>query len=245
MNNKRLPERLLKIASLVPRNSVAADVGTDHCRLPVYLITSGICRHVYATEIKHGPYKRAEESISQAKLSDRITLFLCDGLEKCPVDSTDTVIIAGMGGETVSGIISRAPRTASKRLLILQPMTKSERLRQWLCENEYTIITEYLTEDAGKIYPVILATGGKVRTDYSAAELAAGKFEFFSAEPLAKKHIDLLIKKYSKEITGIKSAGIIEIEKEKNLRKSTEILYDLTEMRRDICADCRGDSGLF
>jgi len=50
----KLSERLLTIASLVPKNSIVADIGTDHGYIPAYLIENNISKKVIGTDISKG-----------------------------------------------------------------------------------------------------------------------------------------------------------------------------------------------
>jgi tRNA (adenine22-N1)-methyltransferase len=117
-------------------------------------------------------------------LSDRIEFILCDGLDSNALINSDVVIIAGMGGENTAGILERAPVTREGgRLLILQPMSKSEYLRKWLNDNDYTIKTERLVLDCGKIYQIIVAIGGADGYRPYTAELYTGWWEKITATP--------------------------------------------------------------
>jgi tRNA (adenine22-N1)-methyltransferase len=58
---------------------------------------------------------------------------LGDGLTPLEPSEVDTVVIAGMGGETIIGILEADPaKTRSFPKYILQPRTKTELLRAWL-----------------------------------------------------------------------------------------------------------------
>ncbi|MBR6874655.1 MAG: SAM-dependent methyltransferase, partial [Ruminococcus sp.] len=99
--------RLLACARLV-RGSRAADVGTDHGYLPMYLVQNGICESALACDINEKPLASARENIEKAGLSDKIGVYLSDGLGSVPCEGITDVIVAGMGGELIADIISRA-----------------------------------------------------------------------------------------------------------------------------------------
>ena len=105
-----------------------------------------------------------------------IKFVLCDGLAGLAENEVDTVIIAGMGGETIINILSAAPWTNRDTHLILQPQSKQPELRRWLLENKYIINGEHLVCDSGKIYTVLTAEGG-ITQPYSTAQLYVGKVE--------------------------------------------------------------------
>ncbi len=147
--------RLLTVAGFVPRGSRVADIGTDHGYLTAYMIREGIASFVYACDIKEKPLNNARRNIP-ADLSDRVEFRLCDGLDGFSCDEVDTIVIAGMGGEVVSGILGRANWTKDSRYtIILQPMTSPEELRRYLYSSGYGIVSEKAVEDAGRLYSVM------------------------------------------------------------------------------------------
>lgn len=150
--------RLKLIASLVPKGARVCDVGTDHARLPIHLMENNIAECVIATDIRPLPLENAEKNVAASGVSG-IELRLCDGLSAVKESEADTVIIAGIGGEVISGIISRADllRNQPYPLLILQPTTSPEALRRYLYENGFEIKTEAALKENGKLYSIITA----------------------------------------------------------------------------------------
>lgn len=152
-----LSVRLKTIADLVPEGSKVCDVGTDHGYLAIYLKLKGIAKNVIATDLNEKPLKRASENIAAAGVSG-IELRLCDGLCGLGPNEADTVIIAGMGGEVISGIIERGGNIteSSDITFILQPTTSPEFLRRFLCDNCFAIEREVPVLENGKVYSVIV-----------------------------------------------------------------------------------------
>ena len=163
----RLGKRLLKIAEFIPAGSRVADIGTDHAVLPIHLIRSGLASLVIATDINKKPLGKAAENIDAAALSDYITLRLGDGLSCIEPNEVDTIIIAGMGGELIADILNSAPwlKDGSYRL-ILQPMTRGERLREYLRLNRFTPVKEEAGLDAGRHFSVMVATSDDYSGEY-------------------------------------------------------------------------------
>ena len=58
----KLSDRLQVIADRVEKNKTMADIGTDHGFLPIYLIQSGKCRKVIATDISMLSLSKAIEN---------------------------------------------------------------------------------------------------------------------------------------------------------------------------------------
>lgn len=170
-----LDSRLLACASFVRAGAVAADIGSDHAYLPIYLVKHGICPRAVASDINEGPVKRAKINVAVSGLSDKIDLLLADGLDKASALSPDDIIIAGMGGELIRDIIDASEYVRDPRIrLILQPMTMPEVLRAYLAENGFNIIDEKVCTAADKCYQIICAEYDGVVREYSRFELLLG-----------------------------------------------------------------------
>lgn len=152
-----LDNRLKLCADFVRNNSKLADIGTDHAYLPVWLCRIGRCVSAVAADINPEPLKRGAKTISDAGLCDAVTARLSNGLEQINADEADDIVIAGMGGELIARIISDCEFAKdSSKHFILQPMTKSEELIKWLCENGYKILKQDCCVAANKCYTVLL-----------------------------------------------------------------------------------------
>lgn len=151
-----LSKRLSLIASFVKEGSSVCDVGTDHGYLPAFLYLSRKYKSVIATDINQKPLESAQKNLE--RLGARgVKLILCDGLADVTRQDADTVIIAGMGGEVISGIIDRAPFVRDSAVeLILQPTTAAKELRQYLAKNGFAVEQEQALAENGKIYSVML-----------------------------------------------------------------------------------------
>lgn len=68
----------------------------------------------------------------------------------------DTVIIAGMGGELIADILSRADDIQSKNI-ILNPMTHPEIARKWLYDNGFEIAKDIIVADGKHHYSALSA----------------------------------------------------------------------------------------
>lgn len=147
--------RLKAVASFVRRGSRLIDVGTDHALLPCALVAAGHCPGAIASDVRRGPTEAARRSIISTGLSDRIDVRLGDGLSTVGAEEVDDIVIAGMGGETIASILEAAPWVQNPRYrLILQPMTRAERLRRYLFENGFTILEELPVTDGHHHYTV-------------------------------------------------------------------------------------------
>ncbi len=111
METIRLSNRLQAVASWIAPCGTVADVGTDHGYLSVWLLQTHTAQRVIASDIHAGPLDRARRSAAEYSLENAIRFELCDGLQFAGADAADTVVIAGMGGETIIAILEGAAWT--------------------------------------------------------------------------------------------------------------------------------------
>ncbi len=162
---KPLSHRLETIATLVPKGARVCDIGCDHGYLAIYLRLQGIAKNVIAADLNELPLSRAESNIKKLN-ADNIDLRLCDGLSGIEKNEVDTIIIAGMGGNVISGIIERCEWAKNNGLtFILQPTTSAEILREFLCTNGFEISSETVIFENNKLYSVMVVKfTGKTKT---------------------------------------------------------------------------------
>lgn len=158
-----LTPRLQAVARLIPRGSRLADIGTDHGYLPVWLIQNRIIPSAIAADLRPGPLARARETVDRFGLAGSIALRLCNGLSGIRSEEVDAVAIAGMGGETISQILSAAPWLKENHIkLVLQPMSTQRELRIWLCENGFRIEYETIAAEDDVFYHVMSVEAGEM-----------------------------------------------------------------------------------
>ena len=190
----KLSRRLQAVADCVPLGARIIDVGTDHAMIPVWLTQKERVSHAWASDIRPGPLQSARRLIEETGCEDDISLRLTNGLQGFGPDDGDTVIIAGMGGETMVNILSEAPWTKENTLLILEPQSKHALLRGFLRDKGYAVRREFLVEDAGRIYPVMLVCGGS-EEEYTPGELHVGHLNLIGSDPLLGEYLDGLMRR--------------------------------------------------
>lgn len=204
MENRKLQlqPRLQMLADLVPAGAKLADVGTDHGYLPVWLLQEGRIRQAIASDINLEPLEHARRTAAEYGVSERMEFRLCAGLDKIRPDETDTIVIAGMGGETILSILESAPWSKkSGASLLLQPMTKAEMLRVWLTDNGYCFTGEHLVFDKNFLYPIFCVTGGA--QEKLTEEEAFGGI-LLKEDPLYVRYLEQQIRKLQRRIEGLK-----------------------------------------
>ena len=172
----QLGKRLAAVAAMVRPGNRVADIGTDHAYLPVFLLQNGTCPSAIAADIRSGPAASAARTVAAAGLADRISVRLGDGLSPVAAGEAADIVIAGMGGETIAEILAAAGWVRDPAIhLVLQPMSKPERLRRFLMEQGFAILEERVAREDGRLYAVISAayTGHAVSPKAAACYLGA------------------------------------------------------------------------
>jgi len=156
---KRLSNRLGMLAGYIEAGASVIDVGADHGFLPVHLAQKGAARRIIASDMSAGSLGAAKRSADKRAVSHLIEFIVAPGLDGVGESDVDTIVIAGVGGETIIGILEAAPWTRKGKRLILQPQTKIEELRRFLRDNGYEILETGQTQDRGRTYTILLAIG--------------------------------------------------------------------------------------
>lgn len=220
--------RLNCIAAYVPFGRGMIDVGTDHGYLPVALAKRGYPGRLIASDIHEGPLRTAREHAAANGLSERLEFSLCDGLDACDPDSVDSIVIAGMGGDTICDILDRAEWCLDGRYtLILQPMSHAEVLRYWLIHNGFGITAEDLAEENGFLYAILAARFGEP-TRLSDAELFTGSADLLRAHPLFPRLREQQKRRFQKALHSLEKTDNPALGARKTLLR--EMLAELEEM---------------
>lgn len=152
----KLDSRLNLCASFVRKGVKVADIGTDHAYLPVWLCKKGIAISALACDIGQEPLQNGLKTIKKYNAENMVATRLCNGLAKVNDDEAQDIIIAGMGGETIAEIIGDWQFAKNKdKHFILQPMTKSDELIEFLYKNGFEILKQSCCRER-KIYTVML-----------------------------------------------------------------------------------------
>ncbi len=162
----KLSKRMNAIKQLVPQGGILADIGCDHAYLPCACVLDQTCIKAYACDVNEGPLQHAMETIQECGVETQVFPILCSGLSQCPED-VDTIIISGMGYETIKSILEADFHRLSRfKRLILQSNSDVELLRDWLSEHYFKIIDEVMVHE-GHYYQILAVspTGGRKLSD--------------------------------------------------------------------------------
>ena len=211
----------------------AIDVGCDHAKLAIYLVQSGICTHVTASDINEGPVNKARENVSKRTLcgkplSDYIDIVHTDGLSGLEDRNANRIFVLGMGGEVIAGILERAEflkkaENKGKIKLILQPMTSEDKLRSYLAENGFCILDEETVLDKDRVYAVIAAVYNGENERYTPAELLLGRKNIEKGGELFRRRLDRWIRITERAISDRKKADL-------DCRELEELLNEMLGM---------------
>lgn len=142
-----LSKRLFSIFQMVEKGSVVADIGCDHGLLAIALVQEEVCAKVYACDLRTGPLSRAKAAIQAAGLEKQITTLQRNGIDDLPSE-VDTIVIAGMGFDTIKSILeAHEAELSTYRRFIIQSNTHVEELRRWISAHNYTILMEDIVEE--------------------------------------------------------------------------------------------------
>lgn len=133
---------------------------------------------VYASENKRGPFTILKESL--VKNNSRAICYLADGLNDLPKD-VQGVFILGMGGKTMTEILSRHPgKLTSLKQLIIEPQSDAFLPIHYLSVHGFRNDTgSYIFEKHA--YPLLSFVPTETSCSYTPEE------ETFGPYPLAKK----------------------------------------------------------
>ena len=188
----KISPRLEAIATLVPINSNVIDIGCDHGLLDIYLYQKRISPKLIASDINDLALNNAKENIKRNHLEGIIETRLGNGLDSLnQEDNIDTIIISGMGANTIIGIIKNNTKKLSNiSTIIIQSNTKNELIRKEIIKIGYQINEEQIVKDNNKIYIIIRFIKAAKKTKYTSKELYFG--------PILLEKEPLLFKEYQK-----------------------------------------------
>ena len=201
----KISKRLESISSLVPIKSNVIDIGCDHGLLDIYLYRNNISKNIIASDINKNALNNAFENLKKFNLDKIIETRLGNGLDTVKEnDKIDTIIISGMGTNTVIDILKKNANKLKKiDSIIIQSNTKLELLRKEIINLDYKIDNELIIDDNKKTYIIIKFIKGKRK--YTKKELYFGPIliknnskKFQEYKKLELKKLNIILKKLPK-----------------------------------------------
>ena len=153
--NLPISKRLLACCNFVAKGDRVADIGCDHGYLGIHLLTNCIASHMIESDVAPGPLESARRNAKKYGVVSAMTFCLSDGVKDIPRDF-DTLVCAGMGGDTMVHILTDAPWLKSRQYrMILQCQSKTPMLRRYLSENGWRITEEAVLKEGKFLYTVM------------------------------------------------------------------------------------------
>ena len=150
----KLSKRLKIIHDMVPK-SVVADIGSDHGKLMIALVQSGIVTKGFAVENKEGPFERLRNNLIKYHVDDKITPLFSDGIKDITRD-VSTIVIAGMGGSSIVSILKSHPeKLVSVQTIIIDAHTAVPLVRKEICQMGFAIADEQIVKEDDILYEII------------------------------------------------------------------------------------------
>lgn len=195
----KLSERLQAVADLVQVGEPAADIGSDHAFLPIFLVQNDIVPWAIAGELGDGPYDRALQAVKQCGLQGQILLRQGDGLQVLALAEVSTVILAGLGGESITAILDYDwQKSISFKRYIFQPMSRAGVLRKTLAEKGWPILHETLIMENEHYYPIIISEPGFQPYLLDELEAEIGPQNLLANNQIKRGFIASYVEKYGK-----------------------------------------------
>ncbi|MDD3853955.1 MAG: class I SAM-dependent methyltransferase [Syntrophomonadaceae bacterium] len=167
--------RLKTIAKLIEKGQPTADIGSDHAGLARHLVETGLVPRVIATELGEEPFSRAYQSAGNSLQADKIEVRKGDGLQVLNPGEVTNVIIAGLGGDTITNILANDwQKAASFKRFVFQPMSRPAVIREALCRQGWPIVDEVIIRENNRYFVIIVAVPGDEPYNSSPLEIDLG-----------------------------------------------------------------------
>lgn len=190
-------ERLHVIAGLLVPGQPAADIGADHALLAIYLVDKHIAPRVIATELGDGPYRRLCRAVKASSYADQIEVRQGNGLQPLMAGEVTSVIVAGMGGETIAQILSHDwGKASSFTRFVLQPMSRPGALRGMLAAQGWELREEKLVWENRRFFSIMEVVPGGRPYNLTPLEMEAGPILLRQKGSLAQAYRQQLQKNY-------------------------------------------------
>lgn len=167
--------RLKTIASFVDPVDHLIDVGCDHAYLSIFLVQHHLCQNVLATDVHENALNNAKKNIQKEHLEEKITLLLSDGLEQVEQEKWDTLVLAGMGTNTIFHILSKVDSKYIKKVIV-QSNHDLYTLRKKMPQYGYYLKEEKIIFEKKHYY--VIGVYDLQKRKYNTRELLFGLYNF-------------------------------------------------------------------
>ncbi|HIS03465.1 MAG TPA: SAM-dependent methyltransferase [Candidatus Pullichristensenella avicola] len=194
-----LGARLSAIRDLAGSCASFADIGADHGRLSAHMLLHGLCERAQLADISEASLVKARRLIYGLGLSERATFCVGDGAQALK-ERPDVAVVAGMGGQTIAGIVERGRAVLSASRLVLQPNVAAPELRMRLQAAGFCIVEEVIAREGRRLYVIIAAQAGQMRL--SPEEMEVGPVLLRKRPPLLFDYAAFRLRVAGKALAG-------------------------------------------
>lgn len=208
----KISKRLKAISNFIEDNSNVIDVGCDHALLDIYLFNNKKNIKLIASDVKEGPLKQAEKNIE--KYGCNIKVKLGYGISTIE-EYIDTIVIAGMGGDTIIDILNKdKDKLSNIKNIIISPQSEWKKTRKFINDLGFIISSEKIIEDNNKFYLIIKFIKGNKK--YSNKELEYGPILLQQKTKEFNKYYNMLLEEKTRIL---KKIPILKIKKRIDSKK--------------------------
>ena len=226
MKEEVLSQRLSAAASFVPHGAVTADVGADHAALSLFLLRKEIAASVVVSDIHPLPLERARRAFEESGLSHRAHFCLADGIRPLLSYNVDCFVVAGMGGETISGMLDKEPEALQGKTLVFQPMSKVSHLREFLAQKGFCLEKERIVVEHQRPFTVMKCSYDGIVRSFTPLEYLAGAEILRHPEKEENRfYFTVLCKKLRALIRGLEQGGL-NAEPSRRMLRELEVLLE-------------------
>lgn len=212
----KLSDRLQAICDLVDEGSSIIDVGCDHALIDIYLVMQKGVKAI-AADINKNALAIAEKNIKKYKLDDKIETILTDGVNGLDIKDK-TIVICGMGSQTIIDIIEQIPEYSMKDIII-QTNHDIETLRRFLVKMGFSFVDEVYLTERNKHY--VLMKLIPERKNYSDVDYIIG--------PIIKnKYPEYILKHLSK------MQSILDKIPKYDIKRRMELEYQIKQIQKEL-----------
>ena len=216
-----LSYRLNEIVKLCGRCKRIADVGCDHGKVLAELAKRKSTQFLIASDISAPSVEKARvllESMNYKNYSVRVGNGFSTLTEQ---DNLDMVVVAGMGGFEIIEILKASPIALTN--LVLQPQNNVIKLRQYLNENNFYIVTDKVVNDKGKFYNILKVKKSETKQRLSSRAIKYGKSNISDYNPEFVLMLEEENQKLANRLSGIKNKELYNSIMQEIINNNNEI----------------------
>jgi len=221
----KISKRLKTVSDLLSDNINVIDVGCDHALLDIYLFNNKKNINIIASDVKEGPLAQAKKNIEKYGCKN-IKVKLGNGIDTIESD-TDTIVIAGMGGDTVIDILNNGKDKLSNiKSMVISPQSEWTKTREFVISLGFIIDEEVLLQDKNKYYLIIRFVKGN--STYTKEQLEFGPILLKNK---SVEFVNYYTKLLSDEVKILKKVPIFKIKDRIRYKKHINVLKRIVKNR--------------